>query len=131
MKRPRIHWSLSRFDEALPELEAELRINPNHPEALYEIAEILQVRGRNAQAKERLLESLRQKPDLVEARLAIERIYFAEAEFDKALDQMRTVVRLSPADPRPHYRMSMLYRKLGKTQEARKELQEFQRLQAR
>ena len=124
-------WSLSRFDEALPELEAELRINPNHPEALYEIADILQVRGRNAQAKERLLESLRQKPDLVEARLAIERIYFAEGEFDKALDQMRTVVRLSPADPTPHYRMSMLYRKLGKTEEARKELQEFQRLQAR
>ena len=122
-------WSLSRFDEALPELEAELRINPNHPEAHYEIADILQVRGRNRQAKEHLLESLRQKPDLVEARLAIERIYFADGQFEKALEQMRTVVRLAPADPTPHYRMSMLYRRLGKAEEARRELEEFQRLQ--
>ena len=124
-------WSLSRFDEAMPELEAELRTNPNHPEALYEIADILQVRGQNAQAKKHLLESLRQKPDLVEARLAIERIYFAEGRFDKALEQMRTVVRLSPTDPTPHYRLSMLYRRLGNAEEARRELEEFQRLQAR
>ena len=124
-------WSLSRFDEALPELEAELGINHIHPEAHYEIADILQVRGRNAQAKEHLLEALRQKPDLVEAHLAIERIYFAEEQFDQALAHMKSAVRLSPQNPTPHYRMSMLYRKLGKTEEAQKELQEFQRLQER
>ncbi len=122
-------WSLSRFDEAQPELEAELRVNPNHPEAHYVLGDILQVAGRNGEAKEHLLEALRLKPDLVEARLALERIHFAEGQFDKALDQLRTVVRLAPTNPTPHYRMSMLYRRLGKAEEARKALEAFQRLQ--
>ena len=124
-------WALSRFEEAVPALEAELRINPNHPEAHYVLGDIRQVEGRREDAKRHLQEALRLQPDLVEARLAIERIYFAEGEFDKALDELRIVARESPEDPTPHYRMSMLYRRLGRADEARKALETFQRLQGR
>ena len=124
-------WSRSRLEEARPELEAELRINPSHPEARYVLADILQIEGRTDEAKRHLLEALRLAPDLFEARLAIERIYFAEGQFAKALEQMRIAASLSPADPTPHYRMSMIHRRLGSPEEARKELEAFQRLQGR
>lgn len=124
-------WSRSRLEEARPELEAELRINPSHPEARYVLADILQIEGRTDEAKRHLLEALRLAPDLFEARLAIERIYFAEGQFAKALEQMRIAASLSPADPTPHYRMSMIHRRLGSPEEARKELETFQRLQGR
>lgn len=124
-------WAASRFEEAAPELEAELRINPNHPEAHYVLADIRQVEGRTTDAKRHLLEALRFQPGMVEAHLAIERIYAAEEDFDNALNELRIVTRLSPEDPTPYYRMSILYRRLGKAEEARDALATFERLRTR
>lgn len=124
-------WAASRFEDAAPELEAELRINPNHPEAHYLLADIRQLEGRSTDAKRHLLEALRLQPGMVEAHLAIERIYAAEEDFDNALHELKIVARLSPEDPTPYYRMSILYRRLGKAEEARDALAAFERLQKR
>ena len=65
-------------------MQAELRINPNHAEAHYEIADILQLRGQRDAAMQHLVEAVRIEPRMTEAHLAIERIYFAEGRFDEA-----------------------------------------------
>src|SRR5262245_35728252 len=36
-----LYWKRNRLQEALPELKQELSIQPNHPQALYEVADIL------------------------------------------------------------------------------------------
>lgn len=122
-------WSHSRFDEALPELQAELRLNPNHAEAHYEVGDILQLLGRTSEASQHLEEALRIAPNMVEARLAIERIHFAAGRLEDALRELRRVAEIAPADPTPHYRMATILRSLGRAEESRKALAEFQRLQ--
>jgi Flp pilus assembly protein TadD len=68
---------------------------------------------------------LRLQPDSVEARLALEKIYTQGQQYEKSIDQLRAVLRNRPNEATAHYRLAIVYRKLGRTQEADRELALF------
>jgi len=47
-----------------------------------------------------------------------------------ALRELKIAEQLDPANPRPHYILAQLYRKLGQQPSADREMAEFQRLQS-
>ena len=112
----------------MPELEKELKINPNHPSALYEIADIFYAQERLENAEKYYLRSLQADPGMVEAYLGVERIYSSRNEYEKALGCMRKVAELDPENPTPHYRMATIYRKLGDVAKAQAAMSAFQKL---
>lgn len=126
-----LHWKRNRLQEALPELKLELSIQPNHPQALYEAADILSVEGKLSEAEQYLLRALKVEPMMAEARLALEKIYTATGRYAESLAELKRVSELTPEDPTPHYRMATILRKIGKQDEAQREMAIFTRLQNR
>ncbi len=126
-----IYWRLGQFDQAAPELEAELKLNPSDANAQYELADILLSRGEAVEAEKRYRESLRLAPGMVEAHLALERIASGRGETAAALAHLQKAAALDPSNSTPHYRLWLLYRKLGRTVEAGKAKARFEALRAK
>ena len=110
------------------ELENELKIDPRHPNASYEIVDISYKRGQLNDAEEFYLRSLKHDPGIVEAYLGVERIYSVRNDHKKALESLRKVVELAPENATPHYRMATIYRKPGDAVKAQEAMSTFQRL---
>ena len=64
---------------------------------------------------------------MIEAHLALERLYSHRGQVTKALYHLGKAVEIAPEDATPHYRLSVIYRKLGRIQEAEKEMQLFEK----
>ena len=124
-------WTRSRSDEALVELQEEIKLDPNHPQAHYEIGDILYGQGKLAEAETHLLKAVKLEPSMIEAHVALERLYTNQEQLTKALYHLGKAVEIDPEDSTPHYRLSVLYRKLGRIQEAEKEMQLFEKTKAR
>ena len=123
-----LYWKRDRLEEAYPELQKELALNPHHPEALYQIGDILYAQGNLEAAEKYFLKSLKVKATTVEALLALEKIYTKQGHYDKALDRLSQAAKADPGDSTPHYRMWVIYRRLGKTERAQAAMSTFQKL---
>ena len=113
-----LFWRNGRLDEALAELLEELKVSPKDPQAHYEIGDILFLREKSDEAEKHFEQAIRYAPAMVEAHLAIERIANANGDSEKALAHLKKAAAIAPEDPTPYYRMWVLYRRLGNTEEA-------------
>ena len=125
-----LYWRRGRLDEALAELNEELKVGPNDPQTHYEIGDILFTQNKPEEAEKHFLQALKFSPDLTEAHLAVERIATARGDTAKALLHLKRVSEISPADPTPHYRMWLLYRKMGRAADAQQARATFEKLKA-
>jgi tetratricopeptide (TPR) repeat protein len=132
-KLPNVHfaigsllWKDQRFKEAETELLSELIASPNHPQALYELGDIALTAGDKKAAEQYFLHALKHGPEIVEAHFALEKIYTSDGLYDKSLDHLRQAIKIDDTDPTPHYRLSQVYRRMGKLQESQAELDIFQ-----
>jgi Tfp pilus assembly protein PilF len=64
----------------------------------------------------------RARPDSIAGRCELARAYEWTGQFESAREQMEACVNLDPL-PQNHYRLALLYKKLGQTELARKELE--------
>lgn len=123
-----LYWRNARLDDARPELEAELKLNPRDAQAHYELGDILFSGSNSDEAEKHYEEAVRYAPSMAEAHLALERIANAKGNFEKALMHLKKAAAISPDDSAPHYRMWLLYRRMGKTAEAQAARAAFEKL---
>ncbi len=77
------------------------------------------------------MKSLRAEPTMVEAYLTLERIYTGTGRYADSLSLLKQVIKLAPDDPTPHYRMVVIFRKLGKLDQAQTEMEIFAKLRSK
>jgi tetratricopeptide (TPR) repeat protein len=105
-----LHWKNQKFDEARKELQLELRTDPNHAQAIYELGDICAFNGRTQDAEKYFLEALKLEPAMVEAHLGLEKIYTASGRYEKSIDRLRAVLRADSSDPTAHCRLALVRR---------------------
>jgi tetratricopeptide (TPR) repeat protein len=120
-----LHWKNQRFADAKTELLQELLVNPNHPQALYELGDIALTAGNDREAEQRYGKALKYEPNMVEAHFALEKIYTGRGDYGKSVPHLRAAIQIDPTDPTPHYRLSQIYRKLNQSEDSQKELRLF------
>jgi tetratricopeptide (TPR) repeat protein len=120
-----LYWKNHKEEDAWTELEAELKTNPHHPQALYELGDICMFREKPGEAEKYLAEAVQLEPGMTEARYALEKIYTESGRYEKSLEQLRALLRINSLEPTVHYRLAVVYRKLGRPQEAERELSLF------
>lgn len=125
-----LYWRSGRTDEALVELGEELKVSPNDPNSHYEIGDILLSRNKLADAEAHFLQALKFSPGLTEGHLAMERIATSRGDSATALLHLKKAVESAPESSAPHYRLMSLYRKLGRTAEAQRERELFEKFKA-
>jgi predicted Zn-dependent protease len=142
--RPGIHYRigrtlLARFQhdhapedqvEAAKEFELELQQNPADADALYELAELRRQQNDLGKAQQLFEAALKHYPDFQEAQVGLATVLMANQKPDLALPHLERAVALNANDEVAWYRLSQADRALGKAEEQKKALAEFQRLHA-
>jgi len=118
---------MKRFDEAVPELEAELALNPYHPSANYVLGHIYVRLGRQhaEKAARHLQRAVETKPDFVEARKQWAKALSLLGENERAVEELELVAKQEPRDGSVHYLLAVVYKRMGLQEKSERELQLF------
>lgn len=121
-------WASGRPQEALPEYQRALKINPYDYNASWEAARI--VLDENPEEAFRLSNrALEQMPDISEALSIRGRALLALRKPEDAVKDFKKASQLDPEDASNHYHLAQAYRLLGLNQEAQNEVTIFEGMQ--
>jgi predicted Zn-dependent protease len=110
------------------EYKAALTDNPFDEKSECRLAEIAARRPDTKSAAAHYARALELQPNDVDANLGYAKILITMNQPEKAETLLQRATRVDPYNAVAHYRLSMVYRSLGRTADARRELSEFQRL---
>lgn len=123
---PGIHFALGHLllktgarDEALAEFQQELQLDPDHAGANAEVGAIFVEREEPDTGITYLRKAVSLAPDLWSAHRELGQAYYMEKRFTGAEAELQKAVDQDP-DGVAHYELGMVYRALGRFEEARK-----------
>ena len=115
-------WKFGDRANALKELHQELKLNPTHAEANGEIGSILVVEGEPVRAIPYLETALRIDPGLFLVHQQLGRAYMLQKNYARAAEELEKAAR-DDLDGSAHYELGMVYRKMGRPEDAAREIE--------
>ena len=136
-KRPGTHyklgdayWTQSRWDSASQQFQAELAIDPANCMAQWKVGNIvLQQNGNPEEALADVNKALSICPALTDARVDRARALMKLNRNAEAVPDLEAAAKAAPAEPGNHFLLAKAYRALGRSEQARSEMQTFSRLE--
>jgi len=125
-----LYRELGRLDEALAEFNQELKITDD-PLTYYLIGDVYLQQNNMDRAQQSLLKALTIQPGLTGAELDLAKTYQAQGKTAQAVKMLQAVIASDPDQQEAHYLLFSLYKEQGQMDQARKELEIFQRLRRR
>jgi Tfp pilus assembly protein PilF len=129
---PGVHFELAELlrtsqDPAIKkqseeEYRAALAENPQDEKALCALADIASRKGDVKQAFQDYSKAVALEPGDANAKLGLAKTLVDMDEADKAVPLLESSVQLEPTNPTAHYRLSTLYRKMGRVDDAKREV---------
>jgi predicted Zn-dependent protease len=119
---------MARLDQARPELEAELQLNPDHAQANYELGDIAVKQGEVERGVPLLKKALALDPSLVEAHRSLGRAFLSGRQYAEAIHEFFIVAQAEPSDHTIHALLASVYQRMGRTQEAEEETRKYNEL---
>jgi tetratricopeptide (TPR) repeat protein len=136
---PEVHMELGevyagsfQWPKAEEQFRAQARLQPGNAEAAYRFGEALLEQGKVKEAHSELSRADALLPDMPETLYALGKSASLEgdtATAEKEWTKLLSIEKESALAAQAHFGLAGLYRKQGKTEAARREMQEFQRLQ--
>lgn len=130
--QPEVHYfrgTLYGFEgkkqEAEREYRAELKISPNHVPSLIALAGIDLEKAEVSEAGDFARQVTALDPENAEAHHLLGRVLLWNDDLRSAASELETAKRLVPDNPTVRSHLAMVYRKLGRTQEAKAESSAF------
>ena len=117
------------LEAARQEFLAELKLNPQDAIAEYQVAQVLDVQQKNAEAIPHFEQALKLQPDFAEVLIALGKIRVEQKKYDEAVSLLERAVKLMPQSEPAHYNLMLAYRNSGRMADARKEKAALDKLQ--
>jgi tetratricopeptide (TPR) repeat protein len=117
-----------KLAEAEAALRAELRGHPEDLKSQHHLATVLDLAGRPDEALGLLRGVLKVKPDFADARYLLGKILLARSAAVEAVEHLEAAARLAPEDANIHYQLGQGYQKLGRTEDAQRQFEIFQKI---
>jgi Tfp pilus assembly protein PilF len=114
--------------EAEKEYKAALAENPFDEKSECRLGDIALRHSDSKSALAYYTRALAMQPDDPGANLGMAKVLMSMHEPAKAAPHLERAVQLEPFDPITHYRLGVLYRELGRTEDSHRELVEFEKL---
>ena len=137
---PELHLELglvyagsSQWAKAEEEFRAQSKQQPGNAEAAYRLGAALLQQGKAREARTELERANRLLPDMPETLYSLGKAAALGADLpaaEKAWTKLLSIEKTSSLAAQTHFALAGLYRKQGKTAEAERETQEFQKLNA-
>jgi tetratricopeptide (TPR) repeat protein len=122
---------LDRPAEAIPELQAELKLNPDEPDTQYRLAYALLQTGQEEQAIEVLRTLIAAHPNHARGRYDLGKELLATGKTEEAIQNLEAAAKLEPERAYIHYQLQSAYRKAARTSDADRELQLYRQIKER
>jgi tetratricopeptide (TPR) repeat protein len=113
--------------EAESEYKAALEVNPGDEQAECRLGDIAAQRADWQQAEQHFAKALELQPNDPEASIGLARVLMAKGQLEKAEVLLERAVELDPTSAVAHFRLSTVYRQLERTDDAKRELEEYQK----
>ncbi len=124
------YWSLSQWDSASEQFQAELSVDPANCMARWKIGNILlQKNGSPEEALAGIEQALSMCPALTDARVDRARALMKLNRNAEAVTDLEAAVKADPTEPSTHFLLAKTYRALGRTQESQAEMQTYSKLE--
>jgi predicted Zn-dependent protease len=122
-------WKAHRFDEAEPELQAELKIDPASVDVKYYLGTIYLYRDDAARAVPLLEEFVQARANEQKGFFELGRALMKTNNPARAIWALEKAAALAPGEANLHYLLAQAYRGAGRPDDARKEFDLSRRLQ--
>lgn len=113
--------------EAEREYRAAVHENPQDEKAIFQLAEIAETKGDTKQALDEYSKALALQPGDANAQLGLAKVLIEMDQQDKALALLEASAQLEPTNATVHYRLATLYRKMGRVDDAKREVELYQK----
>src|ERR1700734_14069 len=134
---PGIHFELAELlhtstdetvkKEAEKEYHAALVEDPKNEKATLRLAEIDGRKGNTQKSYEEYTKAVELQPADADAKLGLAKTLIDMNQADKALSLLEDAVRLEPTNATAHYRLATLYRRMGRVDDAKREVELYQK----
>jgi tetratricopeptide (TPR) repeat protein len=134
---PGVHFELAELlntsadasikKDAEQEYNAALKANPLDEKAQCRLADIDAAKGNASQALTGYSKAAELQPADADAKLGMAKMLLAMDQPDKAMPLLEQAVRLEPTNSAAHYRLATLYRKQGRMEDAKREVDLYQK----
>jgi tetratricopeptide (TPR) repeat protein len=121
-----------QWPKAEDEFRMQAKLQPGNAEAAYRLGEALLEQGKVHEARAELLRADRLMPEMPETLYSLGKAASLEgdaAAAEKAWTKLLSIEKQSPLAAQAHFGLAGIYRKQGKTEDAKREMQEFESLQ--
>jgi cytochrome c-type biogenesis protein CcmH/NrfG len=129
---PGVHFELAELlhtstdesvkKEAEQEYRATLQENPQNEKSILRLAEIDGQKGNTEQSYQEYTKAVELNPGDADAKLGLAKTLIAMNQSDKALALLEQTVQLEPTNATAHYRLATLYRKMGRVNDSKREM---------
>jgi Tfp pilus assembly protein PilF len=129
---PGVHFELAELlhtstDETVKkaaeqEYRAALLENPRDEKSILRLAEIHARKGNAEQSYQEYAKAVELQPADADAKLGLAKALIEMNQADKALPLLEDAVKLEPTNATAHYRLGTLYRKMGRVDDAKREM---------
>jgi tetratricopeptide (TPR) repeat protein len=120
------HWA-----EATTEFEAELKLAPGDPDALYHLGFVAMQQSKSDEAVSLFRQVIAAHPDYANAQYELGKILMDRGQIANAVGYLEAAARLSPQSDYMHYQLQAAYRKEDRVAEADRELEIYKQLKAK
>jgi tetratricopeptide (TPR) repeat protein len=134
-KEPNVHfglgyllWKQGQTQEAAQQFQAELANDPHHLQAMFYLADSDIQMNQMEEARPLLEKLVKINPQDYMVHLDLGILYIDEDRKQDALTELQTAAKLEPSDVRAHWQLARLYRAMGKTVQAKVELDKTRNL---
>jgi Flp pilus assembly protein TadD len=121
VNRAMAHIELEQYDEAARILEAVVKANPTNMRAVFQQARIFMKRGQLDQAESNIRQVLAAYPRDRISLQQLGELCKIKRDYKGALECYDRILQIDPEDLGAHYNLMLIYRKLGRTDEAKRE----------
>jgi tetratricopeptide (TPR) repeat protein len=131
---PNVHYAYGVFllqeepDKAIEEFTRELKIQPEHPASMMQLAFEYLKRSDGASALPWARQAVATAPREFPAHKALGQALLETGDVDGAIQELLIGVKLAPDSPGLHFLLARAYQRAGRADEAAKERDEFTRL---
>lgn len=135
---PRLHYSLGlayfkmgRYRDSLKELELEWGRAPKDFSTLYYLSYVHELLGSFGESRQYIEKALALQPDSAEANALMGKLLVKQGNTREGVKYLEAAVTKDPEDSEKKYLLARTYQQLGRSEEAKRQFSEIQRLKAK
>ena len=129
-----VYAGAGQWAKAEEAFRAETKLQPGNPEAAYRLGDALLQEGKPVEAIKELQRTNSLQPDMPETLYSLGKAASQQGDLalaEKSWTRLLAIEKDTALAAQTHFALATLYRKTGNTEKAKREMQEYQRLQGK